>query len=74
MNEDIKAILGGILPIPEAILPVKYLGVRLTSTRLRAVDRGLLKEIFLQSIQGWSPSLLSYGGRAQLIQSVLFSV
>lgn len=74
VSKEVKGILGVILPISEAKLPVKYLGVPLISTRLRAADCVVLKEKILHRIHGWSEKELSYGGRAQLIPSVLFSV
>ncbi|GFY96780.1 sterile alpha motif (SAM) domain-containing protein [Actinidia rufa] len=62
--------LFGILSIPERTLPVKYLGVPLITT---SEDCSLLKENTVQKIQSMSNKLLSHGGRAQLIQLVLFS-
>ncbi|XP_058216962.1 uncharacterized protein LOC131327851 [Rhododendron vialii] len=72
--ETVKLTLSSILPIPEAHLLVKYLGVSLISTRLKAADCLILKEKILKRIQGWSNRPVSYRGRAQLIQLVLFSV
>lgn len=73
VQRNVKACMFGNLPIHEGHLPVKYLGVPLISTRLRAEDFGILKDEILQRIQSWSTKLLSYAGRAQLIQSVLLS-
>lgn len=71
---QLKEELGLILPIPEANLPVRYLGVPLISARLRSTDCTVLKEKILRRIHGWSTKKLSYSGRAQLIQSVLFTI
>lgn len=62
-----------ILDIPEAELPVRYLGVPLISTKLTYADCVVLKDRMLRRIQSWSNKLLSFGSRAQLISFVLFS-
>lgn len=74
VNEEAKVLLRDILPIPEESLPVKYLGVPLTSTRLKAMDCAQLQEKLLRRIQSWTNKTLSYGGRLQLVKSVLFSI
>lgn len=53
--------LGVPLPIPEAHLPAKYLGVPLISTRLKAADCLVLKEKILKRIHSWSSRKLAYG-------------
>lgn len=60
------------LPIPNGRLPVRCLGLPLITTRLKSLDGEILKRI-----QSWYAKLLSFSGRAQLIQSVdsvLFSI
>lgn len=44
------------------------------STKLKAGDCEVLKEKILHRIKGWSNKTLTYGGRALLIRSVLFSI
>lgn len=73
-DEAFKQKLRGILDIPEAKLPVKYLGVPLISSKLRHSDCVVLKDRMLKRIQSGSNKQLSFGGRAQLISSVLFSI
>lgn len=51
-----------------------YLGVPLITSRLTHSDCGVLKERMLAKIQSWSNKLLTYGGRSQLIASVLFGI
>ena len=63
-----------ILPIPVGSLPVKYLGVPLISSWLTYDHCIQLKEKILKKVQCWVNKLLSFGGRAQLIQSVLWSM
>lgn len=73
-DQHTKVGLQSILAIPEGFLPVKYLSVPLIPTRLRARDCHVLVEKILKWVQSWSSKLLSYGGRAQLINAVLFSI
>lgn len=62
------------MDIPEAAFPVKFLGVPLISSRLNYGDCLVLKERILARIQSWANKSSSYGGRALLIQSVLFNI
>ena len=55
-------------------LPVRYLGVPLVTRRLSAKDCTPLVDKIALRINCWSTKLLSYAGRLQLIQSVLFSL
>ena len=55
-------------------LLVRYLGVPLIIKRLSAADCTLLIEKITARINCWTSKLLSYAGRLQLIQSVLFSI
>ncbi|XP_058215475.1 uncharacterized protein LOC131326638 [Rhododendron vialii] len=73
VNDVTKQILSQILAVPEGVLPVRYLGVPLITTRLHAIDCQVLLDKIMGCIQSWANKLLSYGGRAQLINSVLFS-
>ena len=55
-------------------LPVKYLGVPLVARRLTLKDCDPLVEKITARVNCWSARLLSYAGRLQLIQAVLFSM
>ena len=55
-------------------LPVKYLGVPLITTKLKALDCQPLVEKIIRKIKNWTNRVLSYAGRAQLVKSVLFSM
>ncbi|KAL0439528.1 UNVERIFIED_CONTAM: hypothetical protein Slati_2435800 [Sesamum latifolium] len=55
----------------EGVMPVRYLGLPLISSRLSATDcRPLLAKVD-ERIQGWEKLYLSFAARIQLIQSVL---
>ncbi|KAK4380900.1 hypothetical protein Sango_3019100 [Sesamum angolense] len=59
------------LGFQEGSLPVKYLGIPLTSSRLTIVDcRPLIDKVDAR-LAGWNHQNLSYAGRLQLINSVL---
>ena len=58
----------------EGALPLKYLGISLISTRLRISDCQGVIDSMKKKVQGWSSKSLSYGGRSQLVKSVLMSL
>ena len=70
LKRDIASLLG----FPLGSLPIKYLGVPLISSRLKAIDCRALVDRILGRIKVWTNHFLSYAGRLQLIQSVLFSI
>lgn len=55
-------------------LPVRYLGVPLIAGKLRAIDWKPLVDKIIARISLWSSRFLSFGGRLQLISSVLASM
>ncbi|XP_039004076.1 uncharacterized protein LOC120131037 [Hibiscus syriacus] len=55
-------------------LPVKYLGVPLVTRKLSRTDCSALIEKIRDKLRKWSCRKLSFGGRLQLIKTVLFSV
>lgn len=72
-----KVLREGILQIAtftEGTLPVKYLGVPLITTKLKALDCNQLVDKITKRIGSWTNKFLSYAGRAQLIQTILFSM
>ncbi|XP_028070654.1 uncharacterized protein LOC114273089 [Camellia sinensis] len=64
----------GIAKFKEGILSVKYLGVPLITTKLRATDCAPLIDRITKRVKNWTNRALSYAGRSQLIQSILFSM
>lgn len=55
-------------------LPFRYFGVPLSTKRLSIIQCQPLIEKMIGRITRWTTILLSYAGRVQLIQSVLFSI
>ena len=53
---------------------MRYLGVPLVTRRLSLKDCSNLVDKIKTRINNWSAKLLSYAGRIQLIQSVLYSI
>ncbi|KAL2252964.1 UNVERIFIED_CONTAM: hypothetical protein Sindi_0091100 [Sesamum indicum] len=67
LREEMLALLG----FQQGILPMRYLGLPLISSRLTIADcRPLLLKID-KRIAGWEGTSLSYAGREQIIKSVL---
>ncbi|XP_058748826.1 uncharacterized protein LOC131621805 [Vicia villosa] len=74
VNDITKAAIKKLTSFDEGQLPIKYLGVPLTSKRLTISHYLPLIEKIVGRIRHWTPRLLSYAGRAQLIQSFAFAI
>ena len=74
VDEATKRDICRQLGFQQGILPVKYLGVPLISTRLNHADCIPLLDRILSRVKLWTSSSLTYAGRLQLIKSVLFSI
>jgi mannosylglycoprotein endo-beta-mannosidase len=70
----LRSCIADNIGIQETMLPVRYLGVPLISTRLTHTDCIPLVERIIARIKLWTSSSLTYAGRLQLIKSVLFSI
>ncbi|KAL0292728.1 UNVERIFIED_CONTAM: hypothetical protein Scaly_3154200 [Sesamum calycinum] len=66
-----KQQLLDLLGFQEGCLPVRYLGVQLTSSRLTVADCRPLLNTLESRLEGWNQLNLSFAGRAQIIKSVL---
>lgn len=62
------------LGIVKGELPIRYLGVPLSTKKLSAVQCQPLLDKMLGRITSWTAKFLSYAGRVQLLKSVLFSI
>ncbi|KAJ9557021.1 hypothetical protein OSB04_011635 [Centaurea solstitialis] len=74
VDDHIKEAILQSLPFRNGVFPIRYLGVPLSPVRLRNADfLGVIQKI-RNRIHNWKCKFLSYGGRRQLIASVLQSL
>ncbi|KAJ9536437.1 hypothetical protein OSB04_un000395 [Centaurea solstitialis] len=62
------------LPFREGSFPIRYLGVPLSPVALKVADYGVLLAKVRARVNNWKSKFLSFGGRRQLIISVLQSL
>ena len=74
IRETEQSAIQAVLPIPTGELPIRYLGVPLTSKKLSLHDCKPLIEKITERIKCWTTRFLSYAGRLQLVKSVLFGM
>lgn len=72
--EDIQQAILNILGISKGALPVKYLGVPLSSKRLSVSQCQPLVDRLVGKVATWAAKFLSYAGRLLLIKSIPFSM
>ncbi|KAJ9536540.1 hypothetical protein OSB04_un000292, partial [Centaurea solstitialis] len=72
--DDEKAAIIQCLPFRSGSFPIRYLGVPLSPVVLRAADYGVLVTKVKNRLANWKSKFLSFGGRKQLIVSVLQSL
>ncbi|XP_011102055.1 uncharacterized protein LOC105180102 [Sesamum indicum] len=70
LREEMLEALG----FQEGLLPLRYLGLPLLSSRLTIADCQPLLAKIDKRIAGWEGMTLSYAGRVQIIKSVLMSL
>ena len=73
VNEELKREIFSIVGIKEGTLPVKYLGIPLSSNQLKTHFRPLIEKV-RNSILGWATKSLSYAGRLELVKRVSMGV
>ncbi|XP_028124903.1 uncharacterized protein LOC114321868 [Camellia sinensis] len=73
-EKNLRVELLNVIKFNEDVLPVRYLGLPLISTKLKSSDCDKLVERITNRIKSWTNKCLTYAGRAQLIQSILFSM
>lgn len=74
VKPEVKHNLLEHLQFSEGTLPVRYLGIPLISTRLADRDCQPILDKIKRKIHCWSSRTLSYAGRIQLINSVIFHI
>ncbi|KAL2246309.1 UNVERIFIED_CONTAM: hypothetical protein Sindi_2899100 [Sesamum indicum] len=70
LREEMLEVLG----IQEGVLPMRYLGLPLLSSRLTIADCNPLLLKIDKRIAGWEGMALSYASKVQIIKSVLLSL
>lgn len=74
VDSDTMQGISSILPFQVGALPFRYLGVPLSSKRLAVSDFNLLVAKVRARILNWKSKFISFGGRLQLMRSVLESL
>lgn len=72
VETGVKVHILSTLLYKEGVLPMRYLGVPLISTKPRATDCDSLVHRIVARVKSWTSRALSYAGRIQLIKSVLW--
>ena len=74
MPASTRTALFALTGFREGKLPVAYFGVPLVTACLKVADCNRLVEITASRITHWTARFLSYAGRLQLVNSVLFAI
>ena len=74
IEDNVKSTILDMTGFSLGSLPMKYLGVRLISSRLTHMDCQPLLDKIMARIQSWTSRSLSFAGRLQLICSILYSI
>ncbi|KAJ9536622.1 hypothetical protein OSB04_un000171 [Centaurea solstitialis] len=69
-----QAVILNCLPFKPGVFPIRYLGVPLSSVCLRVADFAPLVNKVNLRVHNWKTKFLSFGGRKQLVTSVLQSM
>ncbi|CAA7013480.1 unnamed protein product [Microthlaspi erraticum] len=73
-NQELTLNLASSLGLVHGALPVRYLGLPLMPHKLRPVDYQRLIDRVRSRICSWTARRLSFAGRLQLIQSVIYGI
>ncbi|GAV90468.1 hypothetical protein CFOL_v3_33877 [Cephalotus follicularis] len=73
VSREAKLRIVNLLNIQEGTLPVRYLGIPLIASKLTHMDCKVLVDKLMKRTS-WLCNSLSFGGRLQLLASVLFSI
>lgn len=65
--------IASILNVPTGKLPIRYLGIPVSSKKLNFNDCQPILSKIEQRLAGWESKALSYAGRVELIKSTLSS-
>jgi len=74
MPASVRRNISETLHIQEGTFPFRYLGIPLTSKKLRTDDLTGLLEKITGRVKHWTSKMLSYAGKVELIRSVINSI
>lgn len=74
VTHEVQNEIHNLLGISKGELPIRFLGIPLSTKRVSVVQCQPLLDKMLGRIKSWTTRFLSYAGRSQLIKSVLFSI
>ncbi|XP_047306222.1 uncharacterized protein LOC124909598 [Impatiens glandulifera] len=74
VKEETKASIFDIMGIQEGTLPVRYLGIPLSTKQLHISHCRSLIEKVKNSMNGWATKRLSYAGRTELVTKVIMRI
>lgn len=70
LRQDILNVTG----FTSGVLPFRYLGIPLASSKLRTSDYSLLVDVIRSKISVWPRHTLSYAGKVELLRSMVQGV
>lgn len=71
---QLTGVVSEILDSTDSRLPIKYLGLPLTIRKPRKILFQPMLEALQRRIEGWTASLLTFGGRVTLVKAVLSAI
>ncbi|XP_060177768.1 uncharacterized protein LOC132607701 [Lycium barbarum] len=74
VKDDQQQLIMEELGFPKGEMPLRYLGVPLSTKRMTVAQCQPLLEKMLGRISSWTTKFLSYSSKVQLIKNVLFSI
>nr|XP_016468578.1 PREDICTED: uncharacterized protein LOC107791096 [Nicotiana tabacum] len=74
VKQDVKEQILAHLGFEQGSLPFKYLGIPLSIKKIALIQWQTLIEKITAKISSWTAKKLYYGGRVQLVQSVIFGI
>lgn len=74
VRDDVRQAILQVLDMLQGSFPVSYLGIPLTTRKLRYGECKGLMERIIARVTHWSSKTLIYAGRLQLINSIVASL
>lgn len=74
LSDEDKQLMQDVTKFDEGQLPVRYLGIPITSKKLNTHQYMPLIEKILHKMQYWTSKMLIYVGRVQLVKSISLAI